>query len=739
MTSYAHSLPNRPTSEWQTLDAHSNAVAALATEFAAHLRARDWGRAVGLLHDVGKARLPFQEMLKGLRAKDDETHHAKYGAKLAFDASSLPIAFATAGHHAGLQDLDDLQRLAGETEAISAPRGLVFPPESSLPFPVESDEDILSLECFTRLLFSCLVDADRLDSAVWDQMGDRTVELANPKVPLDTPVLLSRLLAERERQRLRHPAGILSDIRNRIFDACVEAGEMPQGFFSLTVPTGGGKTLSGMAFALAHAKAHKLRRIIVVIPYLSIIEQNAAEYRRVLDPGKRGIVLECHSAAKPDAAAPNDELLPFDLVTENWDAPVIVTTSVQFLESLFAASPSRTRKLHNIADSVILFDEVQTLPTSLLTPVLSVFRELAARYGVSFVFSSATQPAFRESPSLPEGLAPNELREIVPNPAAAYRALRRVDYIFEPGSIGWEELAERLCSETQCLCIVNLTRHAYELWKRLDSKFDSRENRPIHLSSAMCPAHRLTVIRRIRRLLRAGRPCRVISTQLVEAGVDLDFPVVWRAMGPLDSIVQAAGRCNREGGAVRGLIHIFTPEENKLPDGIYRMATAQTANTLEAMRREGEQVSPGERLSVDPHLFADYFAALYQLASTDGADIQGDRAQLRFRSVAQKVKVIDDGGRGVVIPIGAGKRLVKAIRDRRVPADERRFTRQDLRALQRYMVNLQKCDFDFLRGRRLVSELLPNLDIFVLDLAQYDKNLGVLKPDQSPAMENFFL
>ena len=625
MILYAHSLPNRPPDEWQTLDAHSKAVAALAEAFASHLRAGEWGRAVGLLHDVGKARLQFQQMLQGLRAKGNGTDHAKYGAKLAFDANSLPLAFAVAGHHAGLPDLSDLQRIANAAGPLSPPPEHFFPPDSSLPFPVVGGEDFLALEFFTRILFSCLIDADRLDSAFWARLGDRTPELAKPRIPLDPPVLLARLLAEREMQRRKHPAGVLSDARNRIFDACVSAGEEPQGFFSLTVPTGGGKTLSGMAFALSHAKAHHLRRVIVVIPYLSIIEQNAAEYRRVLDPERRGVVLECHSSAKPDTPAAGEELLPLDLVTENWDAPIIVTTSVQFLESLFAASPSRARKLHNIADSVVLFDEVQTLPTHLLTPVLSVFRELATHYGTSFVFSSATQPAFRKSPSLPEGFASDELHEIVPDPASVYRILRRVDYVFEPAPMTWDEVADKLLSEKQCLCIVNLTRHAYELWKALNPGPGSAEPRPIHLSSAMCPAHRLAVIRRIRRLLRAGKPCRVVATQLIEAGVDVDFPVVWRAMGPLDSIVQAAGRCNREGGPVRGCVHVFTPAENRLPGGIYRTATGQAANKLETLRRRGGEDDLGEALANDPHLFADYFTALYQLAATDGANIQQER------------------------------------------------------------------------------------------------------------------
>jgi CRISPR-associated endonuclease/helicase Cas3 len=739
MIFYAHSLPNRPPAEWQTLDAHSNAVARLAEVFASHLRGAEWGRAVGLLHDVGKARLPFQQMLEGLRTKDEQTYHAKYGARLAFDAGSLPLAFAVAGHHAGLPDSNELQRLAGNTELLSSPPEHFFPSDRSLPFPATDEDDVLPLEFFTRILFSCLIDADRLDSAFWERMGDRTIELATAHMALDPPGLLSRLLAERERQRRKHPAGVLSDMRNRIFDACVSAGEKPQGFFSLTVPTGGGKTLSGMAFALAHAKAHKLRRIIVVIPYLSIIEQNAAEYRRVLDPERRGVVLECHSSAKPDTPAAGEELLPLDLVTENWDAPIIVTTSVQFLESLFAASPSRARKLHNIADSIVLFDEVQTLPTHLLTPVLSVFRELASRYGVSFVFSSATQPAFRKSLSLPEGFASDELHEIVPDPASVYRTLRRVDYVFEPAPMTWDEVADKLRAEKQCLCIVNLTRHAYELWKGLNPGSGSVEPRPIHLSSAMCPAHRLAVIRRIRRLLRAGKPCRVVATQLIEAGVDVDFPVVWRAMGPLDSIVQAAGRCNREGGPVRGCVHVFTPAENRLPGGIYSTATGQAANTLETLRRESGEDGLGEVLANDPHLFADYFTALYQLAATDGADIQSERRQLNFRSVAEKVKVIDNGGRGLVIPVGKGKHVVESVRNREVSAGEQRFTRQDLRSLQRYMVNVRERDFDFLRSHGLVSELLPNLDLFVLDLAQYDKNLGVLKPDQAPAMEDFFL
>ena len=584
-----------------------------------------------------------------------------------------------------------------------------------------------------RMVFSCLIDADRLDSAFWEKMGEDTVKLSKPALPLDADALLANVIAERAHKRDANPSSPMTDVRNRIFDACVSSAESSKGFFSLTVPTGGGKTLAGMAFALAHAKRHGLRRIIVVIPYLSIIEQNAAEYRRVLDPDNKGIVLECHSSAKPRDNDMDEEVSSLELVSENWDAPVIVTTSVQLLESLFAASPSRARKLHNIADSVVLFDEVQTLPTHLLAPVLSVFRELVANYGVSFVFSSATQPAFRKSSSLADGFTSEEIREIAPKPDVVYKTLRRVNYSFEPDLMDWDELADRLTTQPQCLCVVNLTRHAREIWDKLNDKITDSNLKPIHLSSAMCPAHRLAVIRHIRRTLKAGRPCRVISTQLIEAGVDVDFPVVWRAMGPLDSIVQVAGRCNREGKLTKfGTVHIFTPKDNKLPGGIYNTATGQAAVTLAKL---GPQA--GEELACNPAIFMDYFSALFQLSNADQFDIQNDRENFRFRDVAEKTVVIKDSGTPVVIPIGYARHYVARLRSRVPKPGEPRFTRDDLRRLQRYMVNVRQCDFVFFKQHSLLSELLPNLEIFVLDTAQYNRHLGLIKSNDAPPLEEF--
>jgi CRISPR-associated endonuclease/helicase Cas3 len=278
------------------------------------------------------------------------------------------------------------------------------------------DQDALTLEFATRMVFSTLVDADRLDTALWPQKVPPDDDLT----PQRSDQLLNAVLDEREHKRQSKPTGEkdaeLRRLRNDVFDACLKSAALDPGFFSLTVPTGGGKTLSAMAFALAHAKAHGLRRVIVVIPFLSIIEQNASVYRDVLG---EDVVLEHHSAAPERGDLDEEEKSALETATENWDAPIVVTTSVQFLESLFADKPAKCRKLHRIAKSVVIFDEVQTLPTHLLAPVLNVFKELQRNYGVTFVFSSATQPAFRKTSQLSDGFTADEMREIAPEPARA--------------------------------------------------------------------------------------------------------------------------------------------------------------------------------------------------------------------------------------------------------------------------------------------------------------------------------
>jgi CRISPR-associated endonuclease/helicase Cas3 len=724
--------PNQP------LRVHLTNVANIAGGFAKTIGIFEEAVLAGSLHDLGKYRQEFQDYLRGDRPSSQETQHAAYGAVWAMDKGQLLQAFVIAGHHAGLHDLADLQEIPfksvlGLPEALEialqcylaeAPSPNILPEPAFLAETSDPSVQALRIDFAVRMLFSCLVDADRLDSAFWPIVPpeDR---------PLDASGLLEKVKDERRRKADKSPENPLKSSRNRIFDMCLIKAEFTKGFFSLTVPTGGGKTLSAMAFALAHARKHNLRRVIVVIPYLSIIEQNAAEYRRILG---NDVVLENHSAVKPRRDADEEEKDALELAAENWDSPVVITTSVQFIESLLSARPSRCRKLHRIAHSVVIFDEVQTMPSHLLQPIFSVFRELARQYGVSFVFSSATQPAFLQSTSLPDGFTPGEMRPIIDDPDQLFRSLRRVNYHLprDGETLDWPQLANRMAlpENRQSLCVVNLTRHAAELWDRLRSALPGAERRMLfHLSSAMCPAHRLRVIRLMRWLLRHGQPCRVISTQLIEAGVDVDFPIIWRALGPLDSIVQTAGRCNREGRSERGNVHVFRPVEHKIPGGVYSAATGQAAI---AVSRFDTMEEAEEALATDPGIFTGYFHGLYQSVETDlregGYTIQEERERLNFRTVGERAKVIDSDTQPVIVTYGAGKRLVQAIRERQLPPGTPRFTRDDQRSLQRYMVNLRQRDFDSLLALRLIEPLLPNLNVHVLHASCYHTERGLVLP-----------
>ncbi|MCI0624984.1 MAG: CRISPR-associated helicase Cas3' [Acidobacteria bacterium] len=735
MRFYAHTSENeqgRPEPEasgnWQPLSAHLRQVANMAREFGEPFGLGTEAELAGLLHDFGKYRDEFQSYLRGQRPGGRETQHAAFGAAWAIEEGRqlMLSAFAVAGHHSGLHDLGDLQGLPQrqhlklkETLPIIEER---FQQElGQLPIPALPAfvQDEHSAEVAARMLFSCLVDADRLDTACWPAQPA-------PDKLLDAGRLLRLLEEERDHKAAAAPESSLNQLRNRIFNTCVQRGSQAQGFFSLTVPTGGGKTLSAMAFALAHAKTHSLRRIIVAIPYLSIIEQNASEYRRIMG---EEVVLENHSAIAPPANQTEEEKEALELASENWDAPVIVTTSVQVLESLFAASPSRCRKLHRMASSVVIFDEVQTLPAHLLQPVFSVFRELAQNYGVSFVFSSATQPAFRKSSALPDGFSADELREIAPEPAELFRQLRRVYYHLPKSgeTLDWPELAAQLAVSSQVLCVVNLTRHAVALWEELSRRLPT-DQRPFHLSAGMCPQHRLDLIQEIREYLRAGRPCRVISTQLIEAGVDVDFPVVWRALGPLDSIVQVAGRCNREGRLPAGQMHVFRPADHKLPPGVYQAASDQAIVSLAGF---GSEERAAEHLASDSSLFSDYFYSLYSMVNTDygrrgETPIQDDRKHLRFREVARKARVIPDDGQPVIVRYGAGAPIVEEIRTRPLAPGQPRFTRDDLRRIQRFMVNVRNHKFNLLLGHQLIQPLLPNLNLYVLNDGLYHSDLGLM-------------
>lgn len=738
---FAHSA--NASGRWHPLADHLRTVGDLASYFAGKScdALKDAAHWTGLLHDLGKYRDEFQEYLRNEREGGIETHHAIYGAALAFQRGWLGPAFAIAGHHAGLHNRDQLQMLVEDSKYRAAERlptiiqrferelGEVAEQITEPQFVVNEHH----AEFYIRMLFSSLVDADFLDTET-----HYTGKLRNT-VQLAPDELLKRLITDKES---KSRDGELNTIRNRIFQQCLDAAKLPSGFFSLTVPTGGGKTLSAMAFALEHAACHDLRRVIVVIPYLSIIEQNAAQYRRILDPENKDIVIEHHSAV----AAPEDvdesrprapfEKHPDEYAAENWDAPIIVTTSVQFIESLFASLTSHCRKLHNIARSVVIFDEVQTLPNHLLNPLLNVIRDLRDNYGVSFVFSTATQPAFHHRPlSLSEGFKPSEVQTITHDTAEIFQRLRRVAFRIPKANetISWRSLAEQMVRQRQSLCVVNVRSQAFELREELRRAAPEGEKDSVfHLSSAMCAEHRLSLLGEdrdpqpgtIRYRLRNNQPCRLVSTQLIEAGVDVDFPSVWRAMGPLDSIVQAAGRCNREnrlcdenGKPKLGEVTIFVPEEHKLPRGVYRTATDITASLLANIEVD--------TLATDHTLFERYFNELYQFVPTD-IDIQSEREKLHFRNVAEAARVIKDKTQPVVVPYGKGREIVDQIRTRRLIKGQPRFDHNDLRKLQRFMVNLHQRDFQRLLTLKAINPLLPNLEIHVLADGWYHHDLGVL-------------
>ena len=744
---------------------HLRDVAVRARGFAEGAKAGDSDFAAlaewaGWLHDLGKYRDEFQDYLLGRREGGYETQHAVFGAAWSWEELPRAVALAINGHHAGLpsyskcnervanddlkpyptaeQLIEQLKRDMNDmSQALPEPVAEVFRRTGRLAIPVRLEDELL-----TRMLFSCLVDADYLDAERFKTGKERT------RADFEAGSLFARVDAHVRSLGRAEPESILDRIRREIYESCVNEAVRDPGFFCLTAPTGGGKTLASLAFALRHAaehtSTHKLDRIIVVLPFLTIIEQNAAVYRKVLGDG---LIIEHHSGTAPGASDESESETPEQVVakqaTENWDAPIVVTTTVQFLESLFNRKPSRCRKLHNIARSVVVFDEVQALPHHLLEPILSALRDLKTNYGTSFLFCSATQPWFRKSPQLPSGFGSQECQELAPRPEIVFRELQRTRYelAFLKSKWDWETLLERIEREPQVLVVVNLRRQAAQLFQRL-------KNRAVqglfHLSSTMCPEHRSDVLGNkdkpaegsIHHALSQGNPCRVISTQVVEAGVDIDFPVVFRSLGPLDSIIQAGGRCNREGkvpldssGTPGGRVVIFELDgERNTPPGFYAFATEQTRELL-------NKIGPDpDRLAVDPSLYPAYHEILIAWKPTDVKSIQDARAKLDFETVAEKFRIIDQTGKTVVIPYrarresgldpatkGEAERLIAAIALKKYATIDQR------RRVQRFSVSLYPQEIQALCGSRYIVPLVAGDEsVWKLDHpASYDDYLGV--------------
>ncbi|MFQ5481894.1 MAG: CRISPR-associated helicase Cas3', partial [Nitrospinaceae bacterium] len=669
-------------------------------------------------HDLGKYSLEFQVYIKSVSGYDAEAHlegppgkvnHSSAGALHAvqrFGVHGRVLAYLIAGHHAGLPDWfsHNAGRAALECrlqEPTLLQKALRQDPPLEIldrPGPATRPGG-KDPALWMRMLFSCLVDADFLDTEAFmapEKEGQRQAfpTLEQLQGRFDTYM-----------QELMEKAADtpVNRWRREILHRCEAAADRPPGAYSITVPTGGGKTFSSLAFALRHAKRHGRRRIIYVLPFTSIIEQTAGVFREILGEA----VLEHHSNLDPEKETPKNRL-----ACENWDAPLVVTTNVQFFESLFAARTSRVRKLHNIVNSVVVLDEAQLLPASFLKPILQVIQELVDHYGVTFVITTATQPALGERRSF-EGRFPGlkNLQELMPDPEDLHKKFRRVDVQLpqdfnQPRT--WDDLAEALTNHPSVLCIVNRRDDCRDLHRRMPEG-------TYHLSALMCGEHRSRVIADIRATLEQGKPLRVISTQLVEAGVDFDFPVVYRALAGLDSIAQAAGRCNREGRLSTGKVIVFIPPR---PSPRGQLLTAeQTARQF---------LIEGVADPLEPGLFQKYFEALYwkQLHRLDQHGIlddlkAGPGCEIQFRTAAQKFQLIDESrSASVIVRFGESPKWIGKLE--KDDAD-----RWLLRKLQRYLVSIPQHTLFELLERGSLREVRSGLFVQV-DRGLYHPVTGLL-------------
>ncbi|MCD5408263.1 CRISPR-associated helicase Cas3' [Candidatus Bipolaricaulota bacterium] len=656
--------------ERHDLATHLTRVATKAKEFADTFGAGSLASWLGWLHDIGKCNLEFQTYLE---AEDQgrpskRVPHAIWGAafiyKLVVQGIGDPegwkeLAMPVYGHHAGLPDAGELSSalehfLSEKPDALPRMQRFLEELRSSLPpfrlIRHPASKQGTRRELFIRMLFSALVDADYLDTEA--HFEPENAKLRGRWPPIDE--LWKRFEPGREAYlRRRYGADVRTDldvlrVRREVYEACLQAAEMPSGIFRLTVPTGGGKTLSSLAFALKHACIHGLRRVIVALPYTSIIDQTARVYREVLG---EDAVLEHHSAFEfPESEDERQDMeaVRLRLASENWEAPLIVTTTVQLFESLFHNKPSKCRKLHNIVKSVIILDEVQALPPHILEPTLDVLRALVEDYGVTVVLSTATQPAF-EGKRFVRVFPTDKLRgEIVPQYPEHFRLLQRVRYEYRREPLSWNELAEEIQELPQVMVVLNTRRDAVRLVEELGEGDDI-----YHLSTLLCGAHRREILEEIRQRLAAGAPVKLISTQVVEAGVDFDFPVVYRAIGPLERIVQVAGRCNREGrlGPRGGRVILFEPAEGGAPRGPYLVGLEKAKFLLQEYSEE--------RLH-DPELYREYFLRLYLDVPLDKNKVQGLREELSYPKVAERYRLIEDPTVPVVVSYGDALRRLEA-------------------------------------------------------------------------------
>ncbi len=632
---YAHSLKGRPRSEWETLEDHALRVARAAQERSEVFGGGDYARLLGLLHDLGKVKPAFQRKLAG---EINDVSHSGEGARVldGTDWFFRALASSIAGHHGQLPDPERLKARIDAAEDVALPAWCEIP---SLPPPERliKDKNLIAyrLQFLVRMLYGALCDADDRETMAF------YAEAEGRAVP-DRPTMLTASMQHAFDVHMNglRGTGPVNDLRRRVLTHARGVAAEAPGLFTLTVPTGGGKTLTSLGFGLDHALAHGLRRLIYVIPYTSIIEQTADVFRGVLG---EAAVLEHHSNADW-ASEDESEVEQYRVMAASWDVPVVVTTAVQFFESLHAARKKRCRKLPALARSVIVLDEAQTMPLPLLRPCLAALRELKDGYGASIVLSTATQPALTAAGGFPAPEALEGAREIAPDPTGLYAALRRVN-VRDVGGMEDAALAERLRAARQVLAIVDNRVQARGLFDAIRD-----EEGAMHLSTLMVPAHRRAALTEVRERLKNGQSVRLVSTSLIEAGVDVDFPLVLRAAAGIDSVAQAAGRCNREGRLERGLVEVFR-SEHPAPPAVEQFAAIGRRVLAE---KHDDPIGEAAVESYFRKLWDEYGADALDAVEADG--IRGLLEAIRrwgpschFEKVEAAFQMIPGGERSVIV------------------------------------------------------------------------------------------
>lgn len=678
----------------QMNDKHQQGVTARAGSFAETFGMGDLGRIMGSLHDKGKEQLEWQKYIQGVTGYNKLYTHIKKGpnhsyvgaiiAQKQYSQISPLIAQPIAGHHRGLYDycdyIEETNREIPKDVSIDAPISYQLPNSIQL--------EQRDLHHVVRMLFSCLVDADSLDTEAF--MNPEQAKLRGSHTSM------SELLKMFENHLLKLKDNALETevnrIRNYVQEQCIKESTGNVGFYSLTVPTGGGKTLASVLWALHHAVKNHLQRIIIAIPYTSIIVQTATTLKRIFGEDN---VLEHHSNINPDDINDKELRERLQLATENWDYPIIVTTNVQFFESLFSNRRSDCRKLHNIVKSVVILDEVQTLSLDFYQPIVDTLNTLQRVFGVSVLFTTASQPILSgriegANPKASFDALPS-VHEIIPESIDLHDKLRRVALQFMDGAKSYDEIAEELSKHKQVLCIVNTRRDAKELYDRLP-----KEDICFYLSRMMCPAHAYSIIEQIKVALTNydRQPIRVVTTQLIEAGVDIDFPVVYRQEAGLDSILQAAGRCNREGKLKLCTTYIFSLcKEHPLPTGFI----TQTNNARLNMKQQHDWFSP-EAMTC-------YFKQLH--SRVDNFDSKQMKKMLykqecEFETAARQFHLIDEQTISVIINWKDSMKLYKQLISQGPSYDL-------MKKLSQYSVNIRKCDFEKLQSMGVIEEPFENI------------------------------